>query len=61
MLGVLAGAPVLGGLWVTCMTRARQPLVPLTLFRVPTLDAGIGVSIASDWGWIRLMSTHDRA
>jgi EmrB/QacA subfamily drug resistance transporter len=45
-LGFLAAAAVLAGLWAARMARAAAPLVPLSLFRAASFDAGAGVVTA---------------
>jgi EmrB/QacA subfamily drug resistance transporter len=46
-LGFLAAAAVLAGLWATRMARAAAPLMPLSLFRAASFDAGAGVVTAT--------------
>jgi EmrB/QacA subfamily drug resistance transporter len=46
-LGFLAAAAVLAGLWATRMARAAAPLVPLSLLRTASFDAGVGVVTAT--------------
>jgi len=46
-LGFLAAAAVLAVLWAVRMARAAAPLVPLSLLRAASFDAGIGVVTAT--------------
>jgi EmrB/QacA subfamily drug resistance transporter len=46
-LGFLAAAAVLAVLWAARMARAAAPLVPLSLFRAASFDAGAGVVTAT--------------
>lgn len=46
-LGFLSAAAVLAGLWAARMARAAAPLVPLSLFRATSFDAGAGVVTAT--------------
>jgi len=46
-LGFLAAAAVLTGLWAARMRRAATPLVPLSLLRAASFDAGAGVVTAT--------------
>lgn len=54
-LGFFAGAAILLAGWVLRMATADRPLVPLALFRVPTLDAGMGVVIAAAFSLLSVL------